>query len=261
MGNSKDGTGYGCELPAMVNNWRDVWDAEDDALFGIATLAAGGSEGTGWHMAGMRWSQTANYGVWDNPALPNSFGAQVYDLADPWVRSNTCQSNRIPATMWWYFCIDMYLVVFICWHVLTRARLHPPLSLSLSLPCVRQAIVDDGNRRQQNDPTKLQCCFSEGGPCPDPVTHMQPCPDKYNCSLPAPGTNSILHAGYTHSTFFSSLFFFADTSPNEHKMLTTGGRWRLRARVRGVERIRVVAFASAPGSTGQRECTFGSGGK
>ena len=130
MGNSKDGTGYGCELPAMVNNWRDVWDAEDDALFGIATLAAGGSEGTGWHMAGMRWSQTANYGVWDNPALPNSFGAQVYDLADPWVRSNTCQSNRIPATMWWYFCIDMYLVVFICWHVLTRARLHPPRPLS-----------------------------------------------------------------------------------------------------------------------------------
>ena len=27
--------------------------------------------------AGMRWSQTANYGVWPNPKLPNSFGAQV----------------------------------------------------------------------------------------------------------------------------------------------------------------------------------------
>ena len=83
MGNSLDGTGYGCSLPAMVNSWRSVWRAAPSALFGIATLAPGGSEGSGQHMAGMRWSQTANYGYWPNPALPNSFGAQVYDLADP----------------------------------------------------------------------------------------------------------------------------------------------------------------------------------
>ena len=80
MGNSKDGTGYGCSLPAMINLWRSVWSgAASDALFGIATLAAGGSEGPGLHMSGMRWSETANYGRWDNPAMPNSFGAQVYD--------------------------------------------------------------------------------------------------------------------------------------------------------------------------------------
>jgi hypothetical protein len=62
----------------MINNWRDIWagDAEQ-ALFGVATLAAGGSEGPSWHMSGMRWSQTGNYGVWPNPAMPNSFGAQV----------------------------------------------------------------------------------------------------------------------------------------------------------------------------------------
>lgn len=86
MGNSKDGTGYGCSLTAMINSWRRVWtgSATEKAsrLFGIATLAAGGSEGAGQHMAGMRWSQTANYGSWPNPAMPNVFGAQVYDLGE-----------------------------------------------------------------------------------------------------------------------------------------------------------------------------------
>jgi hypothetical protein len=66
-----------------------VWSAtpgttEPLAPFGVATLAAGGSEGNAAHMAAMRWAQQANYGQWDNPALPNSFGAQLYDLGDPW---------------------------------------------------------------------------------------------------------------------------------------------------------------------------------
>ena len=53
QGNSKDGTGYGCSLPAMINLWRSIWTgAAHDALFGVATLAAGGSEGPGWHMSG-----------------------------------------------------------------------------------------------------------------------------------------------------------------------------------------------------------------
>jgi len=84
MGNSRTGVGYGCELPAMVRLWRRVWAASEDAVFGVATIAAGGSEGNGHHMAGMRWSQTANYGVLPNLAMPRSFLAQVYDLADPW---------------------------------------------------------------------------------------------------------------------------------------------------------------------------------
>jgi hypothetical protein len=59
------------------------------APFGVATLAAGGSEGNSEHMAAMRWAQQANLGHWP-PAgegttpLPHSFGAQLYDLGDPW---------------------------------------------------------------------------------------------------------------------------------------------------------------------------------
>jgi len=36
MGNSADGTGYGCSLPAMVRSWRDVWAGEsaERGLFG-----------------------------------------------------------------------------------------------------------------------------------------------------------------------------------------------------------------------------------
>lgn len=83
-GNSLRKEGYGCELPAMVKSWRASWWASDTALFGVATLAAGGSEGNGHHMAGIRWSETTNFGVLPSPALPLSFLAQVYDLPDPW---------------------------------------------------------------------------------------------------------------------------------------------------------------------------------
>ena len=83
MGNVLEARGYGCALPSLVQGWRDVFTrasagAEDKRIFGVATLAAGGSEGSGQNMAGMRWSQTANFGRWtDNPFLPNTFGAQV----------------------------------------------------------------------------------------------------------------------------------------------------------------------------------------
>ena len=39
---------------------------------------------------GMRWSQTANYGRLPNPAMPHTFLAQAYDLADPWNVYNDC---------------------------------------------------------------------------------------------------------------------------------------------------------------------------
>ena len=89
IGNYKDGTGYGCELPAMVADWRAAFSATPGttdplAPFGVATLAAGGSEGNGGHMSAMRWAEQGNYGHWDSPAMPNSFGAQLYDLGDPW---------------------------------------------------------------------------------------------------------------------------------------------------------------------------------
>ena len=65
MGNSLHHTGYGCELPSMVSDWRSKWSAvsgttDPEAYFGTVTLAAGGSEGHGANMADMRWAQTAN---------------------------------------------------------------------------------------------------------------------------------------------------------------------------------------------------------
>ena len=56
--------GYGCSLATLVRTYRALWSATPgttpaDAPFGIFTLAAGGSEGSGQHMAGIRWSQTA----------------------------------------------------------------------------------------------------------------------------------------------------------------------------------------------------------
>lgn len=68
MGSSATGVGYGCAMPALIDSWREVWavasSGEDERLFGIATLAGGGPacEGSNQNMAGMRWSQTANYG-------------------------------------------------------------------------------------------------------------------------------------------------------------------------------------------------------
>jgi sialate O-acetylesterase len=92
-GNVKDHTGYGCALPGMIKQWRQVWapsysytstlHIDDQRLFGVVTLAAGGSEGAGQHMAGLRWSQSANYGRWPNPEMPWSFGAQAYGKQQP----------------------------------------------------------------------------------------------------------------------------------------------------------------------------------
>merc|ERR1711918_340430 len=81
MGNSALHSGYGCQLPAMVRSWRQQWSAEmgttdPSAPFGVVTLASGGSEG-GSDIGGMRWSQTANYGVLPNPVMPNTFLAQA----------------------------------------------------------------------------------------------------------------------------------------------------------------------------------------
>lgn len=72
----------------MIRAWREYWSATPGttdklAPFGIVTLAAGGSEGNGRNMAGMRWSQSANYGTAPNPAMPAVFLAHAYDLGDP----------------------------------------------------------------------------------------------------------------------------------------------------------------------------------
>ena len=94
MGNSAQHIGYGCQMPMMVAEWRAAWSTtpgttKPDAPFGIVSLASGGSEG-GADIGGMRWSQTANYGVAPNPAMPNTFLAHAYDLGDPW-QNTSCE--------------------------------------------------------------------------------------------------------------------------------------------------------------------------
>jgi len=89
MGNSATGVGYGCALPKMIAKYRSRWSSTPgttDPLvpFGVVTLAAGTSEGSGRNMAGMRWSQTCNFGVLPNAACPNTFLAQAFDISDPW---------------------------------------------------------------------------------------------------------------------------------------------------------------------------------
>ena len=89
-GNSLQGVGYGCSVVELVRAYRALWSAEPgttppSAPFGIATLAAGGNEGSAKAMAGIRWSQTGNYGTLPNAAMPNTFLAQAFDLGDPWL--------------------------------------------------------------------------------------------------------------------------------------------------------------------------------
>jgi hypothetical protein len=89
MGNSAEGYGYGCALPKLIARYRAAWSAtvgttDPLAPFGIVTLAANTNEGSGARVAGMRWSQTGNYGVLPNSLMPRTFLAQGFDIGDPW---------------------------------------------------------------------------------------------------------------------------------------------------------------------------------
>eukprot|EP00620_Florenciella_sp_RCC1587_P012536 CAMPEP_0182557330 /NCGR_PEP_ID=MMETSP1324-20130603/1268_1 /TAXON_ID=236786 /ORGANISM="Florenciella sp., Strain RCC1587" /LENGTH=813 /DNA_ID=CAMNT_0024769361 /DNA_START=135 /DNA_END=2573 /DNA_ORIENTATION=- len=99
MGDSVNDIGYACEVPAMLRGWRSAWSSTPNttstlAPFGTVSLAAGGSEGHGYNMSLMRWAQTANYGVLPNPAMPNTFMAHAYDLADPWLFNDATAGNN-----------------------------------------------------------------------------------------------------------------------------------------------------------------------
>ena len=98
-GNSAGGFGYGCVLPALIRTWRELWPPvlpphAPLAPFGVATLAPGGGYWGGRDYGGMRWAQTANHGVTPNPAMPATFSAQAYDLADPWAVNQSCATWR-----------------------------------------------------------------------------------------------------------------------------------------------------------------------
>jgi hypothetical protein len=101
-GSSLGSVGYGCMQSRMVAAWRDIWSVEagttdPTAPFGLVTIATSeGGEGA-HHLAAFRWAQTANYGVLPNPAMPNTFVAQAYDLNDPWAwyssHTSVCSTN------------------------------------------------------------------------------------------------------------------------------------------------------------------------
>ena len=100
MGNSMTKVGYGCDQVALVALWRKLWSSSSAtdplAPFGIVTLASGGSEGAGNHMAHMRWSQTGNYGALPSPPMPRTFLAQAYDIGDPWSANEGAPSLHEP---------------------------------------------------------------------------------------------------------------------------------------------------------------------
>jgi hypothetical protein len=81
FGNSARSSGYSCLMEKLVSSWRTQWSAEPgttdpNAPFGVVTLAPSVGEG-GADLPSMRWAQTASYGVLPNPAMPNTFVAQV----------------------------------------------------------------------------------------------------------------------------------------------------------------------------------------
>lgn len=98
-GSSLFGGGYGCMMPRMIEAWRNIWSVEPGttnalAPFGVVTIAPSGSEGANDHMSAFRWSQTANFGVLPNPAMPATFLAQAYDLNDPWAGHGQWPKDR-----------------------------------------------------------------------------------------------------------------------------------------------------------------------
>eukprot|EP00658_Telonema_sp_P-2_P024268 TRINITY_DN19753_c0_g1_i3.p1 TRINITY_DN19753_c0_g1~~TRINITY_DN19753_c0_g1_i3.p1 ORF type:complete len:493 (-),score=82.52 TRINITY_DN19753_c0_g1_i3:240-1718(-) len=101
FGNSALKTGYSCMMPALVASWRKMWSAtpgttDPNAPFGLVTLAPSGGEG-GSDIGTMRWAQTAGYGVLPNPAMPNTFLAQSYDLDDPFSNISCYHATGCPA--------------------------------------------------------------------------------------------------------------------------------------------------------------------
>jgi len=95
-----ESSGYACQLPAMIAKWRQEWTrvegtTDPHAPFGVVDIHAGGGEGHsgGGAMGNFRWAQTANYGVLPNPAMPDTFMANSFDLGDPWAKSCVTQTG------------------------------------------------------------------------------------------------------------------------------------------------------------------------
>ena len=104
-------------------------------------------------MAGMRWSQTANYGYWNNPAMPNTFGAQVYDLGDPWAKLGDGNTRAVNKT--------------------TGLPLVPPQTKCCIAPNAKFNITGDPGCPDKN--------------ATDPAM-QKACADSFECALPDPKT-------------------------------------------------------------------------
>ena len=88
-GNFLTSTGYACLMPRLISSWRAAWSATPGttdplAPFGLCTLSSDDSEGSA-DMGSFRFAQSGSFGYAPNPAMPNTFIAHGYDLADPWV--------------------------------------------------------------------------------------------------------------------------------------------------------------------------------
>ena len=88
-GNYATQSGYACMMPALIASWRAAWSAtpgttDPMAPFGICTLSADDSEGAA-SMGSFRFAQAGSFGVAPNAAMPNTYIAHGYDLADPYV--------------------------------------------------------------------------------------------------------------------------------------------------------------------------------
>ena len=103
-GNSHGRYGYGCELPALVRVWRELWSDQwggairvnttlPEAPFGIVTVHTNAGWWNARDFGGFRWAQTANFGTVPNAMLPNAFLAQAYDLPDPWEIRPLCAAS------------------------------------------------------------------------------------------------------------------------------------------------------------------------
>eukprot|EP00117_Sycon_ciliatum_P047952 scpid52642/ scgid34202/ Sialate O-acetylesterase; Sialic acid-specific 9-O-acetylesterase; Yolk sac protein 2; Sialate O-acetylesterase small subunit; Sialate O-acetylesterase large subunit len=168
-GNVLEHTGYGCMLPNMISAWRKAWSVEEGttdplAPFGVYTLAAGTSEGHGTHMGGFRWSETANYGVVPNPAMPNCFVASGYDLGDPWNKDcyfkNCCTHGVVEPqapcsgdTRWSWWATNFFM-----------GPIHPRPKLPFATRLAKAAaVVVYGAKGPATGPVIAGCFMSDDG--------------------------------------------------------------------------------------------------
>jgi hypothetical protein len=99
LGNSLRSSGYSCLAVALVALWRDLWSGTPGttdplAPFGVVALPHSISLRGNPEVGTMRLAQTGNYGILPNPAMPNTFLVQAYDVDDPFRNAfDMCDSN------------------------------------------------------------------------------------------------------------------------------------------------------------------------